>query len=133
MAISSDVLRKELGEVMKGLDVAMRERQEADRKVSMMEAKKQAYLTLLGDDAETVSPSQDSTNSANEEGTQSKRALIRQEVQNAGPSGAKPVTIFQALKAKGVKRAYVHSTLSRMKDSGIVTERNGKYSIAAVQ
>lgn len=133
MAISSGMLRKELAEVSKWLELAVREKQGAERKVAMLEAKRRAYLILLGDP--TVIYPEGDARDGDSSGTKSpsKRALIRLELQNAGPEGAKPVQIFNALKDKGVKRAYVHTTLSRMKDTGSVSVRNGRYRLEAVQ
>jgi hypothetical protein len=134
MGITNDMLRRELEEVNKSLAVAKREKEQADRKVAGLEAKRQAFTTLLADDESSSDTSaSDSSDSLAESSTPTKRSLIRTQLKNAGASGAKPVTIYKALKSQGVKRAYVHSTLSRMKDSGEVTERNGLYTFVAVQ
>ena len=135
MAINPDVLKKELAEVTRGLEEALREKQAAERKHGMMEAKRQALVTLLGDEAEKPSAEAKvaASDSLFDEATPSKRSLIRQELQNAGAGGARPATIYNALKSKGIKRAYVHSTLGRMKESGEASERNGKYAVVQLQ
>ncbi len=133
MAINPGILRKELDEVSKWLELAVRERQGAERKVEMLEAKRRACLILLGDHTIMATEAVDTDGNVSRPASPSKRALIRQELQKAGPDGAKPVQIFNALKARGVKRAYVHTTLSRMKDNGLVSVRNGRYRFVAVQ
>jgi hypothetical protein len=131
MALSHEMLREELEAEERKLAKAVKEREEADRAVQALSERVAALRTLLGKNVTNAQKQEDEE--ATSDSGQSQRGHMRAALTEAGAKGLKPVELFKAVKKHGVKRAYVHSTLYRWKESGIVTEQNGKYSLTSVQ
>lgn len=140
MPISPDSLRQELDSAERKLKQARQKREEAEREEKQIETERDAYRVLLGLQEKTpTQPSLITTeNEEPQEGDQtsgvvSQRSRIRQALRDAGPRGLAPAEVFKVVRDAGVKRNYVHSTLFRWKETGVVVEKNGKYSLTQVQ